>query len=270
MEPFFLKNEQFFLIDDWCTNSLVAGFTTKNGGVSTDSFSTLNVGLHVHDKHEYVSENRRLVANLLDYPLKSWVGAEQTHGKRIERIQMHQKGRGAINYETSMKDTDGFFTTESGLLLTLCYADCVPLYFYSPKDHAVGIAHAGWQGTVKEIGKEMIHVFSEEGIDGKDIKVVVGPSICENCYIVDDRVIGLVQNILEDVEEKPYNLISGNQYHLNLKELNKRILIRSGIPEENIQVSKLCTSCNDALFFSHRRDKGSTGRMMSFIGWKED
>lgn len=270
MEPFFLKNEQYFLIEDWSSESLLAGFTTRNGGVSTRDFASLNVGLHVNDKHGDVCENRGIVTNLLGFSLESWVGAEQTHGKRVERVRIAHKGRGATNYETSLKDTDGFFTTQSGLLLTLCYADCVPLYFYSPKDHAVGIAHAGWQGTVKGIGKEMIQVFSDEGIDVKDIKVVVGPSICENCYIVDDRVIGLVQNILEDVEENPYNLISGNQYHLNLKELNKRIIMNSGIPEDNIRVSKLCTSCDDTLFFSHRRDQGSTGRMMSFIGWKED
>lgn len=270
MEPFFLKNEQYYLIKDWVTDSLIVGFTSKNGGVSKGDFSSLNVGLHVKDDPEAVCENRRIVGELLEFPLSSWVAAEQTHEQNIVKVGFNNRGRGATDYEDSFKSTDGLFTTESGVLLTLCYADCVPLYFYAPKVHAIGIAHAGWKGTVKGIGREMVRKYAEEQIAPKDILVVVGPSICENCYIVDDRVIGLVQNILEDVEEKPYNLISGNQYHLNLKELNRLILIKSGIPEANIQVSKHCTSCDETEFFSHRRDKGSTGRMMSFIGWKED
>lgn len=270
MEPFFLKNEQYFLIDEWTTDSLIAGFTTKNGGVSTNNFSSLNVGLHVHDHDEAVLENRRIVGNLLDFPLENWVGAEQTHDTNIVKIEQRDKGRGGVNYEDSFKETDGFFTKESGLFLSLCYADCVPLYFYSSKAHAIGIAHAGWRGTVQGIGREMVRIFEEEHVNLRDIKVVIGPSICENCYIVDERVIRLVQNILEHVEEKPYNLISGNQYHLNLQALNRQLLVKSGILEENIRISKFCTSCHEQYFFSHRRDRGRTGRMMSFIGWKED
>lgn len=270
MEPFILKNEQFFLIDGWNKDSLVAGFTTKNGGMSREAFSSLNIGFHVQDEYKSVCQNRELIGDLLHFPIQNWVGAEQTHGIKIAKVNRDERGIGATVYEDSFKDTDGFFTKESGVLLTLCYADCVPLYFYAPKQHAVGIAHSGWKGTVHGIGKEMVDVFQGEKVSLDDIFVVIGPSICENCYIVDNRVIELVHKILEDVEEKPYNLINGNQYYLNLKELNRLILIKAGIPEENIQVTNFCTSCHSDQFFSHRRDKGSTGRMMSFIGWKED
>lgn len=102
---------------------------------------------------------------------------------------------------------------------------------------------------MKGIGKEMIQVFNHENIPAQDVFVVIGPAICKNCYIVDNRVIELVQNILEDVEENPYNLIEDNQYQLNLKELNRLILQQSGVPAENIQVSNLCTKCNQKHFF---------------------
>jgi YfiH family protein len=146
----------------------------------------------------------------------------------------------------------------------------VPLYFLHEKTGAIGIAHAGWKGTVGGIGREMAKFYSNEGIDLGEVRAVIGPSICESCYIVDDRVISKVQKILEDVEIKPYNLINDNQYHLDLKELNKQILLNAGIFEANITITEYCTSCHQDYFFSHRRDKGRTGRMMSFIGWKEE
>ena len=144
-----------------------------------------------------------------------------------------------------------------------------PFISYIGESRAIGIAHAGWKGTVGGIAAEMIRNFQSEGIGANEISVVIGPSICENCYIVDDYVINLVHNKLEDVVILPYNKISDHQYQLNLKECNRLVLIKAGVPSENIQVTNLCTSCQSEHFYSHRRDQGKTGRMISFIGWKE-
>lgn len=272
MEPFAIKNESYLLIEDWdsCPKGVIAGFTTKNGGKSEGPFSSLNLGFHVHDKYEAVCINRKIAANSIGMSMDSWVGAEQTHETRIEKVSRMDRGRGALSYDTAFKGTDGFFTLEKGILLTLCFADCVPLFFYAPQKGAIGLAHAGWRGSVRGIAGEMISTFNKEGIAAQDILVVVGPSICENCYIVDKQVIEIVKPRLEEDVKKPYNLINGNQYKLNLQELNKQILMQSGVPENNIRMTSYCTSCHHDLFFSHRRDQGQTGRMMSFIGWKED
>lgn len=271
MEPFVLQEKEYFTIDHWVNlyPNLVAGFTTKNGGESKGPFLSLNVGFHVNDDKDTVNNNRRHLAEKLHFPQDNWVGAQQTHEINIAKITGKNRGLGAKDYLSSLKQTDGLFTTNQGILLTLCYADCVPLYFLHPESGAVGIAHAGWKGTVHGIAEEMIHTFQSEGISPDDILVVIGPSICEDCYIVDDRVIKLVQNRLEHVERKPYNLISDHQYKLNLRECNKEILLRAGVQAEKILITSLCTSCQEEHFFSHRRDHGKTGRMMSFIGWKE-
>ncbi|MBU8877738.1 peptidoglycan editing factor PgeF [Bacillus sp. FJAT-29790] len=272
MEPFILKNSEYFVIKEWAEkfHGLTAGFTSKNGGCSQEPFSTMNVGLHVNDSFETVSQNRKRMANLLDFPLDSWIGAEQTHEVHIEKVSLDSAGKGSLLYDESFKGTDGFFTFEKGILLTLCYADCVPLFFCHEATGAIGAAHAGWKGTVYGIAREMVQLYQREGMDEKGIHVIIGPSICEKCYIVDDRVISLVENKLEDIENKPYNQVGDNQFHLDLKQLNKEILLKAGIMEKNMKVSNLCTSCDTDHFFSHRRDKGKTGRMMSFIGWKED
>lgn len=248
---------------------LVAGITTKNGGNSRGYFENLNLGFHVGDDPRDVYLNRAMVAELLDFSLNKWVGAEQIHDTIIKRVTKEDIGKGADNYDSSFKGTDGFYTKEDGVLLTLCFADCVPLFFISPKKQMIGVAHAGWKGTVKQIARHMVEAWGKEGIDPEQIFVTIGPSICEECYIVSDKVINFVENILEDIDKKPYNLINDDQYSLDLREVNKLVLKKAGVPDENITVTGICSSCAGAEFFSHRRDQGQSGRMLSFIGWKE-
>lgn len=271
MDPFVLKEKEYFSLPNWVHifPDLTVGFTTKNGGNSKAAFDSLNMGFHVKDTAEIVCDNRQILAERLTFPLPNWVGAQQTHEINIKKISKHEKGYGATNYETAFNGIDGFYTFENDILLTLCFADCVPIYFLHGESRAIGIAHAGWKGTVGGIAAEMIRKFQSEGIAANEISVAIGPSICENCYIVDDYVINLVHNKLEDVAILPYTKISAHQYQLNLKECNRLFLIKAGVPSENIQVTNLCTSCQSEHFYSHRRDQGKTGRMVSFIGWKE-
>lgn len=271
MEPFVLQGQSFFTIENWMEQipNLIVGMTTKNGGSSKGSFENLNLGFHVGDIQEDVCSNRMKVADSLHFPLSSWVGAEQTHEIHIKKVTKADRGKGADSYDHSFKATDGFFTKESDILLTLCFADCVPLFFVAPEHHMIGAAHAGWKGTVREIGRHMVETWGREGISPEKIFAAIGPSICGECYIVDDYVINFVQNILEDNGKKPYNLIKNGQYSLDLRELNKLVLMKAGIKEENILMTHYCSSCDKDMFFSHRRDQGRTGRMMSFIGWKE-
>ncbi|WP_251549077.1 peptidoglycan editing factor PgeF [Neobacillus muris] len=270
MEPFALHHPSYLTIENWTKlfPELLAGMTTKHGGTSKGFFQTLNMGFHVGDRIDDVVENRQKLSVLLDFPLNGWVGAEQTHDIVLKKVSRIDRGTGAESYQNAFKGTDGFYTDEPGILLTLCFADCVPLYFAAPKFKMIGLAHAGWKGTVREIARQMVQAWRNEGIPPEEIYIAIGPSICEECYIVDNHVVNLVENILEDVDEKPYNLISDGQYSLNLRQLNRQILLKAGIPVRNILMTGYCTSCHD-LFFSHRKDQGKTGRMLSFIGWKE-
>ncbi|WP_338753917.1 peptidoglycan editing factor PgeF [Bacillus sp. FJAT-52991] len=271
-EPFVSVHDSVYVIKEWqdIAPNLVAGFTTKEGGLSLGAFKSLNFGFHVDDCAEDVCENRQLLGGMLDFPVSNWVGAVQTHGDRIVAVGKKDKGKGALDYETSFKAIDGFFTDEKGILLTLCYADCVPLYFFSNKSNRIGTAHAGWKGTVLGIGFEMVKKWKEDGIRPADIEVVIGPSICKNCYIVDDYVIEKVRSWVDSERELPYAPVNGQKgsYYLSLQLLNEWILMKAGIPRENIKTTHYCTSCSSE-FFSHRRDLGKTGRMIGFIGWKE-
>lgn len=271
MEPFISQNESILFLDRWMKDfpGLSAGFTTKGGGYSKDVFKGLNTGYHVGDDASLVRKNREKAARLAGFALTDIVGAEQTHGTNIVKADTRLKGSGAAEYSSSVRDTDGFYTNEPGILLSLCFADCVPLYFLDPRSRMLGIAHAGWKGTVNGIGPKMVDAWRAEGISPSEIHAAIGPSICKNCYIVDDRVIAFAEKRLEHVEKKPYNQISAGQYSLDLQAMNKILLEEAGIPAQNIATTGLCSSCGAESFFSHRRDNGNTGRMLGFIGWKE-
>ena len=269
-EPFVMETESYYSIEKWTQNfpGLVAGITTKHGGVSEGPFRSFNMGLHVGDEETSVFHNRQLLASTLKMPVEHWVAAEQTHGHTIYCPGAADRGKGAENYHSSIKDTDGFITVEKNILLTMCYADCVPLYFLDRDTGTIGLAHAGWKGTVLNIGPEMIDAFIEKGSSISSLEVVIGPSICKDCYVVDDYVIDKVKKILEDENNLPYNLKEEGQYNLDLKKLNEQLLLQIGLNPDQIQASSFCSSCHDE-FFSYRRDGGKTGRIMSYIGWKE-
>ena len=271
-EPFTIRDTKYLLADGWSGSApgLTAGITTKNGGTSTGCHTSLNMGFHVNDRPEAVLANREALAETLGFPLHSWAGAQQTHETIIKKIEKKDAGKGAADYDSAFAGTDGVYTAEKGILLTLCFADCVPLFFSVPKRGLIGAAHAGWKGTAGGIAGEMVKALRGEGADPEDIHVLIGPSICSSCYAVDDKVIEKVQKLLEEHDEKPYNLISKGQYSLDLKQANALVLKKAGIPAEQIGQTSFCTSCDRDLFFSYRRDKGCSGRIMSFIGWKED
>jgi polyphenol oxidase len=272
-EPFMSSSDELLLLRRWKTlhHQIIAGFTTKLGGQSEQPFDSLNLGLHVHDDALRVRLNRQKVADLLSFPLSQWVCAEQIHGNHIEKVTNEHKGKGVFSYSDGVQGADGLYTTEKNILLVLCYADCVPIYFFAPKHQIIGAAHAGWRGTVRNICGKMIEIWrTKENINPEDIYVAIGPSIGSCCYIVDDKVIDQLREVLLQKEEAPFKNVSKGQYALDLKQANKQLLLQSGIPEHNIEISSYCTSCDDELFFSHRRDKGKTGRMISFIGLKED
>ncbi|MGM0873577.1 MAG: peptidoglycan editing factor PgeF [Bacillota bacterium] len=272
-EPFQLKDTTYLSLSHWeeLVEGLTVGFSSKNGGVSRETFSTLNLGLHVNDQLQTVVKNREILASRTSFPINNWVFAEQTHSNHIEKVTKQACGRGLNSYKDGLANCDGLYTSEKGVMLSLCYADCVPLYFIAPEKPLIGVAHAGWKGTVSDIGGNMVREWGNiEGVNPSDIKVAIGPAIGSCCYIVDERVISAINKNVIQHYPLPYTFLSEGQYKLDLKQLNKCLLLKAGVKEENIKISQHCTSCEKDLYFSHRRDEGKTGRMLSFIGINEE
>lgn len=247
--------------------NLTAIFTTKNGGVSKGDFSTLNTGLHVKDQGQDVINNRHIVAKNSGWELNKWIYADQVHGTRVVQVTSRHAGMGIESYDRAVKAADGLWTFDRGIGLSLGFADCVPVYFAEPETGYAGVAHAGWKGSVGNIGGEMIRQAEEAGVCADKVHVMIGPSIGECCYQVDQRVIDRIPAHLN--KDRIYETLGEGQYRLNLQELNKQLIMAAGVKEQNIEMSGMCTSCHKDLFFSHRRDQGKTGRMSAVIGWRE-
>lgn len=264
-EPFVLKEKHLFVLEKWqqLSEKLKVGFTTKNGGVSKGDFSSFNCGLHVHDERTDVLENRRKLADLLDFPLEDWVAGEQIHGNDVRYVTDDDRGKGATDFSTALSGTDGLLTKGKGILLTAFFADCIPLFFFDPVEEMIGIAHAGWKGTVKEIAGEMVNAFKKNGSKPEHILVAIGPGISKTHYEVDTYVASQID---EGYRKKVLFPLRNDRYLLDLLELNKEILLHYGIFRHNIDKTNYCTFHDDDLFFSHRRDQGRTGRMLGFIG----
>lgn len=267
-EPFQQLTDANLVIKKWqqLNPGLQAGFTTRNGGYSEEPFDTLNLGLHVPDDSENVIANRRELAHIVEIPLESWVSGEQTHQTNVHVVTGREKGKGAGAYDTSLKGIDGLITESKGVLCTAFFADCVPIYFFDPTSGYIGIAHAGWKGTVHRIGQKMVETLQSAGAEPADILVTIGPCISRDVYEVDERV---ASQIPDDLFDKTVIKQGNNRFLLGLKQLNKEILLQQGILRHNIDVTNYCTFRDEALFFSHRRAQEKTGRMLGYIGYEK-
>ncbi|RAL26024.1 peptidoglycan editing factor PgeF [Thermoflavimicrobium daqui] len=273
MEPFLFQSKKglpFFSLAPWKKEfpHLQVGFSARK---PQEDWSTCNYALHVGDNPAKVIYNRKQLSEALGVSFASWTCGEQVHGVHIEVVHSDQRGKGREVRETAFSDTDGLLTGETDILLTSYYADCVPLFFYSPDLDWVGVAHAGWKGTVAGIGEKMLQNLVELGANLKNIRVAIGPSIGGCCYEVDEKVIQPLRSILQSDELKPTIAKRNNhsKWQLDLKQANAAIFLKNGINPQHLIISSWCTSCDLDYFYSHRRDQGNTGRMVAWIGKKE-
>lgn len=251
---------------DW----IVHGFSTRLGGVSQGIYSSMNLSFTRGDEESSVRENYNRIAAAMGIQAEDIVTSDQTHTCNVRKVTEEDCGKG-ITCSRDYTDIDGMITDVPGLVLATFYADCVPLYFADPVHHAVGLSHSGWRGTVQKIGAVTIKKMAEEyGSDPADIKVAIGPSICQKCYEVSLDVVEEFKNAFDQKHwEKLFYAKENGKYQLNLWEANRIIFVESGILEENISMPNICTCCNPELLFSHRASHGKRGNLGAFLGIKK-
>ena len=245
------------------------GFSTKLGGVSQGMYSTMNLGSEsspYQDDPINIRENFERISKSIGIDPRSIVVSHQLHNTNIRFVDKTDCGKG-LYYERDFDNVDGMITNIPGITLVTKYADCVPLYIIDTHKKAIGLSHAGWRGTVGMIGlitvKKMIECF---GSDPKDMHAVIGPSICNDCYEVGKEVIDeFMKAFTEDTYDIIFNKNASGSYQLNLWEANRQVFLKAGLNADNIQISGVCTSCNDELLFSHRKTNGKRGSLAAFL-----
>lgn len=172
------------------------------------------------------------------------VTPQQTHSDHIE----------FVDERTEYPDTDGLILTKPNQACYLRFADCTPLIFYNPKTKIGAVSHAGWRGTAAKIGvKTVINM----GGNPKDTIAVIGPAIGLCCYEVSEDVRGKLLETLSTSE----GLTKGR--NVDLKQINARQLQEIGV--EKIDICPYCTSCNNDLFYSYRKENGTAERHYAFL-----
>jgi len=265
---------------------LVHGFSTRLGGFSrVYGGGALNLGFTEQDSRNAVERNRTaflskfgFMKNGQPWPL---ITLRQIHSDLIHHLSKPPEERLA---------GDGLVTETPGMLLGLGTADCLPIILVDVKKKAVGIFHAGWRGTLKRIVEKGIGEMGRYfGTLPGNVTAAIGPGIHGCCYEVGTEVrdqfasqFTYATELFRESKDadpirKKYPLLFlsarppghsdlPKKIFLDLVEANRRQLLDTGVPAENIAASPLCTSCRTDLLFSHRKEKGVTGRMMAVVG----
>lgn len=239
--------------------ALIQGVFTRQGGVSRGPWRSLNVGNTVGDEPQAVEANYHRICRALDIPREAITSAQQVHGARVTKAEADDRGG-------TFPATDGLITDVPSVALMLRFADCVPLLFFDPSRPAVGLAHAGWRGTLAGIAGRMVGAMRAAfGSRPEELIVGVGPAIGPCCYQVGRE---LAVRVREYFPQWP-DLIrwqDGAPY-FDLWLANRRQLEAAGV--RSITVAQLCTACHVEEFFSHRAEGGLTGRFAAVVGLRE-
>jgi YfiH family protein len=234
-----------------------AAFSTRIGGVSQPPFDTLNLGILTEDEPEAVQANRERLANALGLAPQQVVFTLQVHGTRlIDHSEGSSQGRGSFvrsirtkESRDGLSEADGHVVRGPGLAPLVFVADCLPVVLYGP--HGLAMVHAGWRGLAGGI-----LAAAAEAVGAT--RAAIGPGIGPCCYEVGDEVLAAFAELGDGVA-------TGRR--LDLPEAARRQLGAAAV--EEVGSAGLCTSCERELFFSHRRDRGRTGRQAG-IAWIEE
>ena len=252
---------------------IVHAISTRLSGVSAAPFDSLNLALHVGDDREKVLQNRRLFANSLNLNFNDIVTPNQVHGDKVLRVDESYRGRGALDYDNAVKETDAIITNTPNLPLMLCFADCVPVIFVDVDNKAVGIAHAGWKGTMSKIAVKTLMAMTDEfGTDPTKCLAGIAPSIGPCCYEVGENVIDACKKAFPNHIDELLIKRDGKVF-VDLWNANQIQLIEAGMRIENIEVARECTCCKSSWYFSYRAAKNSskdeTGRIAAIISIRD-
>jgi YfiH family protein len=233
------------------------GVFTRRGGVSPGPWSSLNVGGLVGDDPQRVHYNRVLSFQALDRDPRSIYDVWQVHGNKVVCTDSHRPPE-----EAHLK-ADAILTDRPQVTLFMRFADCVPILLYDPVSKVVGLAHAGWKGTIKGVVLETIKTMREVyGSKSENLLAAIGPSIGPHHYEVGSEVaVEVHRAFASDAED--LLLEDHGSVHFDLWAANRLHLEQSGV--RNIETANICTACHLEDWYSHRGESGKTGRFGALI-----
>jgi YfiH family protein len=251
---------RYFSFSSFPPEKLVHAVFTRAGGVSPEPWSSLNVGGTVGDERARVIENRLRSFHAVNRESQSMFDVWQVHSADVVIANAPH------NFSPPEFKADAIITDNPEVTLFMRFADCTPILLFDPVNFAVGIAHAGWMGTVKHVASAVVNAMGAAyGTRSSDIIAGIGPSIGPDHYQIGQDVIArVIEAFQEDADRLLIRREAG--VYFDLWEANTLSLARAGVTK--IEISGLCTACHPEDWYSHRAQKGKTGRFGVIIGLK--
>lgn len=241
------------------------GFTQRYGGVSKSPFDSLNLGLKRPDDPEALEENYARLCRAAGLEREELAMAAYCHGDGVEIATCADRGKGFGRGE--FPPCDGLVTAEKGVTLMTLHADCMPLFLYDPIRRACGMVHSGWKGASLRIGGKAVSLMAEKlECRPRDILVGIGPSICPDCFEVEEPVRSVFAGAFPQANAVMEGRREG-KFQVDLWRVMVWQLLEQGIEPGHITLSGECTR-HGPHYFSYRRDKtavGNTGAMAGFM-----
>ena len=203
-----------------------------------------------------VANNRIDICKYLNVSENNLIHPSQTHSSNVVLADKTIK---------DYPDTDGLIVDSSGIAVFLNFADCTPLIFYDEKHNIGAVSHAGWRGTASRIAAKTVEkMCADFNSAPSDIFVAIGPAISFCCYNVGEEVYEQLKASVEDFAGLS-EIREGNIF-VDLKRINERQLTECGVKQ--IDIAPFCTCCNNDLFFSYRKENGTTDRHSAVLKLK--
>jgi YfiH family protein len=249
-----------FEFEQWQA-AITHGIFTRLGGVSRAPWASLNVGGTVGDDLADVKRNLRRIYATLGLDGERACTVWQVHSADVMVVNRRVPGR------QWLARADGMVTNRPDMPLTMRFADCTPVLFYDPVRRAIGLAHAGWRGTVKQVVVSTLRAMQDAyGTDPADVQAAIGPSIGPERYQVGPEVVAAVAESFGMTDGLIRRGQDGSAY-LDLWAANRLALECAGVRQ--IEIAGICTASNVAEFYSHRAERGKTGRFCAVIALKD-
>lgn len=257
-------NVLFYTFEHFSQHRLHQAVFSRIGGVSTGPQAELNVGLTVGDDPQNVARNRQICFDVAGRPLDSLSDSWLVHGKDV---LVYDQPRPAG--QNSPPKADIILTDNPAVSLFMRYADCAPILLYDPVQRAIGLAHAGWRGTVQDVGRVAVEAMQARyGTNPADVLAGIGPTIGPENYEVGQEVVDAVKTAFG--RQAAALLPRYNQsVHFDLWAANRLVLENAGVPPGQIELAGICTAAHKDQWFSHRGDNGKTGRFGALLALEE-
>lgn len=230
---------------------LLIGQSWRHGGHSASPYQSLNLGLYTKDQPKTVRQN-----------WESWCSQLQIRPEQVATsYQIHQAEALYVERGGHHRGYDALYTDQPGVFVAVGLADCTPILMYDAVQKIALAVHAGWRGTVANIlQKTLQQATASCGLQPKNCWAFIGACISEHHFQVDADVAD------HFAERHKRWVATEKKFYVDLKAANREQLLAAGVPDTQIEVSPYCTVANNDRFFSHRYEKGVTGRMVGMVG----